>query len=87
VEDVLAELAPGLRPFLSPVAETVQEKNKRDENGPESLLKLVGFEPIPVDQLIQTSGLTAGQVSSMLLRLEIDGWLARCADGTIVRVR
>ena len=87
VEDVLAELAPGLRPFLSPVAETVQEKNKRDENGPESLLKLVGFEPIAADQLIQTSGLTAGQVSSMLLRLEIDGWLARCADGTIVRVR
>ena len=40
------------------------------------LLETVGFDPTPIDVIIQRSELTAAAVSSMLLMLELDGHVA-----------
>ena len=49
------------------------------------LLNSVGFEPIHIDQLIEHSGLTAEEVSSMLLFLELDGHVSTAPGGTYIR--
>jgi DNA processing protein len=49
------------------------------------LLQHLGFDPIPVDTLIQTSGLTAESVSSMLILLELEGYVASAPGSRYVR--
>ena len=46
-----------------------------------------GWEPFTIDQIISHSGLTAQDVSSMLLRLELAGRIATHAAGTHIRIR
>lgn len=49
------------------------------------LLDCMGFEDISIDQLVIRSGLTAAAVSSMLLILELEGWVISRAGGRYVR--
>jgi DNA processing protein len=42
----------------------------------EILLDALGFEPVDVDTLVTRTGLPAQAVSSMLLILELQGWVA-----------
>ncbi|VAW75677.1 Rossmann fold nucleotide-binding protein Smf possibly involved in DNA uptake [hydrothermal vent metagenome] len=51
------------------------------------LLDNMGYEPVSVDELVPRSGLTAEQLSSMLLVLELDGHLHSGAGGRYTRVR
>ena len=46
-----------------------------------------GWEPFTMDQIISHSGLTAQDVSSMLLTLELAGRIATYAAGTYIRIR
>ena len=45
------------------------------------LLSNLGFDPISIDLLIQRSGLTADAVSSMLLLLELEGYVSSAPGG------
>lgn len=47
----------------------------------ERLLKVLDFEPVSVDVLVERSGLTADQVSSMLLLLELEGQIEASPGG------
>jgi len=47
-------------------------------------LKHVGYHATPLDSVLQRSGLTAGEVSSMLLSLELRGYV-ECVSGGYVR--
>jgi DNA processing protein len=47
-----------------------------------NLLDCLGYDPMPMDVIIDRSGLTAEEVSSMLLILELEGYIA-CAPGGI----
>lgn len=87
VNDILTELEPRLRQHLVSAETPVPVDSGGKNRGRPPLLEIIGFDPMTVDQVIETSGLTAGQVSSMLLHLEIDGWLASGADGTVVRIK
>ena len=49
------------------------------------LFEHLGYDPTPVDLLIQRSGLTAESVSSMLILLELDGYVAASPGGRYVR--
>ncbi|MGA8260732.1 MAG: DNA-processing protein DprA [Arenicellales bacterium] len=49
-------------------------------------LDCMGYAPCTPDELVRRSGLTSGEVSSMLLVLELDGWVELCPGGTYVRV-
>ena len=50
-----------------------------------NLLDLMGYEPVSIDQLVQRSGLTPEQVSSMLLLLELVDFIASSPGGRYTR--
>jgi predicted Rossmann fold nucleotide-binding protein DprA/Smf involved in DNA uptake len=45
-----------------------------------------GYEASSVEQIILTSGLTAGQVCSMLLLLEVEGYVGKTDTGDYIRL-
>lgn len=47
----------------------------------QTVLESVGFEPTPVDTVVERSGLTAEEVCSMLLMLELQGYIATTSGG------
>lgn len=49
------------------------------------LLEALGYDPVPVDVLLQRTGLTAGELSSMLLVLELNGYVTAAAGGRYAR--
>ncbi len=50
------------------------------------LLAAMGQDPAHVDLLVQRTGLAAHDISSMLLMLELEGWIAACPGGRYSRV-
>jgi DNA processing protein len=89
-DDILAELAPLARASISPnqthsIANDAHQ-NKMPENNEldedyQNLLKIMGYDPITIDSLIEQSGLTPEEVSSMLLILELQGRIASSPGG------
>jgi len=79
-EDVLAELA-GFR--ASGYASTTKEIPVSTEAG---LLGHMGHDPVDVDSLCSRAGMSAEQVSSELLRLELDGRVAALPGGLYQRL-
>ena len=79
-DDVLSELA-GFRP--SGYANTVQPGASAPNTG---LLAVMGHDPVDVDSLCVRAGLTAEQVASELLRLELDGRVAALPGGLYQRL-
>jgi DNA processing protein len=51
------------------------------------LLEYIGFDSSSVDQLVTTSGLTPAEVSSMLLQLEMQGFIASSPGGLYNRLK
>jgi DNA processing protein len=51
------------------------------------LLDSIGYDPTSVDTLVETSGLTPAEVSSMLLQLEMSGYVASSAGGMYNRLK
>ena len=68
----LAGVADGARAESAPPESGGGAAEGLDEEYRE-LLQCMGFDPVPVDLLVERSGLTAEAVSSMLLLLELDG--------------
>lgn len=86
--DVLEELAP-LIGSLNPLSETEQMNSPPSENmlAPEyqKLLECMGFDPVQADLLIDRSGLTPEEVSSMLILLELEGHVSSAPGGIYCR--
>ncbi len=53
----------------------------------QNLLKLIPFSPIAVDILVQDSGYSVEAISSMLLVLELQGYIAAAAGGGYYRIQ
>jgi DNA processing protein len=94
-DDILEELASLISLSLSATTAGAATKTER-EVGKESgkltgeymqLLEVMGYEPVPVDQLVGRSGLTPEQVSSMLLLLELEGHVVSGAGGRYTRAK
>ncbi|WP_372591273.1 DNA-processing protein DprA [Guyparkeria sp.] len=96
--DVLEELAPALGAYLSPAAARAgQDDSGAHASEPPSaeefpldpdqqhILDLLGYDPQPADRLIEASGLTAAEVSSILLMLELAGQVATLPGGLYAR--
>jgi DNA processing protein len=79
-DDVLSELA-GFRP--SGYANTAQAGPSAPSSG---LLAVMGHDPVDVDSLCARAGLSAEQVASELLRLELDGRVAALPGGLYQRL-
>lgn len=86
-EDVLHCLADQLghwyQAVQAEVIATPKESLSREE---QSLLEAIGAESTRVDDIIFASGLTAAEVSSMLITLEVKGVVAACGDGGYVNL-
>lgn len=87
-EDILEELAPLLGSLISEPG--TEEKNSADEPRKwdqeyQQLMSALDFNPTPVDLLIERSGLTADAVSSMLLLLELEGFVSAAPGGRYCR--
>ena len=50
------------------------------------LLEALGHDPVPLETLLQRTGLTPDKVSSMLLILELRGFAAACPGGRYARL-
>ncbi len=73
----VAQVAVEAQPISADIADPKERK----------LLEILGFDPMLVDDLIDRSGLTSAEVSSMILKLEIEGWVANVAGGRVSRLR
>ncbi|MBX2849204.1 MAG: DNA-processing protein DprA [Acidiferrobacterales bacterium] len=90
-QDILVELSSKLHRDLNivsleakkPVA-SVNNSEKQEREFP--LLTFIDYHPTSIEQIILGSGLTASEVSSMLLVLEIEGKVAMTPDGSYLRV-
>ena len=85
-DDVLAELA-GFRPsgYASTTA-LASPNGGGARSGNSGLLAHMGHDPVDVDSLCTRAGLSAEQVSSELLRLELDGQVASLPGGLYQRL-
>lgn len=80
--DILEELVPQLQAVLDeessqPVPQGAPELDEEYQQ----LLDCIGHEATPVDKMVERSGLTAEAVSSMLLILELQGFVESAAGG------
>jgi len=50
------------------------------------LLEAMGQDPVHADTLVHRTGMGANDVSSMLLLLELEGWIAACPGGRYCRL-
>jgi DNA processing protein len=88
--DILEELGPlagavNHGPVSSPPAEPAGDWLPDPEYS--QLLDFMGFESTPIDRLVDRSGLTPAEVSSMLLQLELAGYVASSPGGHYIRLK
>ncbi len=86
-DDILEELAP----LLGHMAETQAAGEDGDTPGQvagaepsaehKQLLDIMGHDPVGLDELAESSGLTIDQLSSMLLILELEGRVEKLSGG------
>ena len=85
-DDIVAELAP----LAGHLLQTIDEPSSQDQaavRGGEpdeeyvKLLDAIGHDPVSTDELVERSGLTIDQVSSMLLILELEGKIEKLSGG------
>lgn len=84
LQDIVEELKLNARTgHLTKEADTIDSTANPDHQieDDNSILKMMGFEPMALEQIVTISGLTVGEVSSMLMLLELEGKLTRLAGG------
>jgi len=87
VDDILEELNFSLDPSIKPRDEAIIKPQIKLENYNHlpteyvAVLQQTGYEMTPLDMIIARSGLTAAQVSSILLSLELQGYVAAIPGG------
>ena len=89
--DVLVELAPQLKVDVATIARGSEQSPSANaiDDDPEyrNLLNLLGFDPRSIADLAAGSGLTAAELSSMLLVLELEGLVEALPGGRYSRLR
>lgn len=86
-EHVIEELAPLIELSLSVAGVEKPVRSESLEMDAEYLqvLDILGYEPTAVDMIVERSGLTAEAVSSMLLVLELQGYVENAPGGSYQR--
>jgi DNA processing protein len=57
------------------------------ETGQQQLLEQMGFDSVPIDDLVLRTGLPVEQVSAMLLILELQDYVSTSGSGTYTRLK
>jgi len=88
VDDILNELAPLIDHVMQNNTASQSETPAADRDADyQSLLNVLGFDPANADELVEKSGLTIEQVSSMLLILELEGEVESLHGGRFSRLK
>jgi len=86
-DDILNELAPLIDHVMQNHTDEEHSAPEPDRDGDyQRLLNALGFDPATADQLVEKSGLTIDQVSSMLLILELEGEVESLLGGRFSRL-
>lgn len=82
-DDIIAELAPLAGHMLQTIDTAISPQEARVEVDEEyvKLLEALGHDPVSADEIVERSGLTIDQVSSMLLILELEGKIEKLSGG------
>jgi len=86
--DVLQELGPLLGSLVSGADEPTGGRTKDAANLDAEylqLLEILGHDPVSTDELIRRTGLPAQNIASMLLLLELEGYVSSCPGGRYCR--
>ncbi|MEW5838960.1 MAG: DNA-processing protein DprA [Pseudomonadota bacterium] len=90
--DILEELAAqlsahGRDPMTGKAAPAAPDDAQENLPGEHArLLEAMGYDPVSVDVLVERSGLTAAEVSSILLIAQLQGYVSPLAGGLYVRL-
>jgi len=84
-----SDIIEDLGSLLAYAAEQIEQPAIPDDTALEEeyqqLLEQVGYDPVPIETLLQRSGLTIDQLSSMLLILELNDHIQTAPGGLYVR--
>ena len=82
-DDIIAELAPLVGHLLEALEAPAAPREAAVGADSEyvKLLDALGHDPVNIDELVERSGLTIDQVSSMLLILELEGTIEKLSGG------
>lgn len=94
-EDLFLELGPKLTQRLAAAPDTTQQPDSVTDTPSRSaqgedydrLLDALGWDPVSVDELVARTSLTAGELSSMLLIMELEGTVEAVPGGSYMRRR
>lgn len=90
-DDIFLELGARLAPFVAaaPATDTPTQQEQAASIGEDyvKLLDSMGWDPVSVDTLASRTALTAAELSSMLLILELDGRVVSVPGGGFTRCR
>ncbi len=81
LRDIIDEL--GLQNIA---AKNMENSSNKAASGEDSLLDLMGFDPISLEAIVRLSDLTVSEVSSMLMLLELEGKVASLAGGLYQKI-
>ena len=79
-------------PLVNPTTPKAAEKspttlsNQELDGDEHRIIEALGHDPVPVDQIVMKTGLTTEEVSSMLLMLELKGYVAACGGGNYMQL-
>jgi len=88
-QDIIDELAPhagACLPHMATDSGTLDETRQLAEEYLQ-LLEIIGFDNTSIDRLVAGCGLTPAEVSSMLLQLEMEGYVASSPGGIYNRLK
>ncbi|MGD8630832.1 MAG: DNA-processing protein DprA [Gammaproteobacteria bacterium] len=85
IMDELGPLATAFDPTAMPATDQDTQPQLADDYA--QLLESIGFENTSVDMLVETTHLTPAEVSSMLLQLEMNGYIAASPGGFYNRLK
>lgn len=86
--DILEELSPLLGSFVAEASGQVRSSNREARDLDSEylrLLEILGHDPVSADELTRRTGLPAQNIASMLLLLELEGYVASCPGGRYCR--
>ena len=63
------------------------DTSKHENTAHQALLEAMGFDPVPVDQLVVRTGLSPESISAMLLILELQNQVSSNGGGTYTRLK
>ncbi|MEM7612074.1 MAG: DNA-processing protein DprA [Pseudomonadota bacterium] len=90
-DDIFSELAPSLGSLRQPTTPTeppttpVHKSSEQPDQDYQRVLDALGWDTVGMDTLVERTGLTAAELSSMLLIMELDGQVRSAPGGGFTR--